>query len=278
MKNFMANENKTNFGSQELLNEAHLVLRGQLEIIQSAFKKLMECEDEVALNLYTLLFSIYDSSKSILILSSNYQVRDSFLTARTIFELTLNIGYISCEGKNALDKAKRHMNQKSYRDLERKLNIESINLSVQTLGIENLTISDELKKSLEEYTTQKNLEVRAWTGENVFKKIEIISKKYGKKVNDVLNIGLFNIYRHGSEIAHGTLFGLYYIIGATTMNQRPKNTEDLLNSHRQHLTLIILSISMLIETNLIFMNNYKDLSEEISASEKLTLKLANSSK
>lgn len=47
---------------------------------------------------------------------------------------------------------------------------------------------------------------------------------------------------------------------------------------RQHLTLIILSISMLIETNLTFMNNYKDLSEEISASEKLTLKLANRSK
>lgn len=62
------------------------------------------------------------------------------------------------------------------------------------------------------------------------------------------------------------------------MNQRPKNTEDLLTSHRQHLTLIILSISMLIETNLTFMNNYKDLSEEISASEKLTLKLANRSK
>lgn len=274
----MTNENKSNFGSQELLNEAHLVLQGQLEIIQRALKKLMDCEDEVALNLYTLLFSIYDSSNSILILSSNYQVRDSFLTARTVFELTLNIGYISCEGKSALDKAKRHMNQKSYRDLERKLNIESINLSVQTLGIENLIISDELKKSLEEYTTQKGLEVRAWTGENVFKKIEIISKKYGKKVNDILNIGLFNIYRHGSEIAHGTLFGLFYIIGATSMNQRPKNTENLLNSHRQHLTLIILSISMLIETNLTFMNKYKDLSEEISASEKLTLKLANNSK
>lgn len=274
----MKKENKTNFGSQELLNEAHDVLKGQLEIIQSAFKKLMVCDDEIALNLYTLFFSIYDSTKSILLLSSNYQLRDSFLTARTIFELTLNIGYLSSEGQPALDKAKRHLRQKSYRDLERKLNIESINLSVQTLGLENLTISDELKKSLEEYTSQKGLEVRAWTGENVFKKIEIISKKYGKKVNDVLNIGLFNIYRHGSEIAHGTLFGLFYIIGATSMGQRPKNTEDLLNSHRQHLTLIILSISMLIETNLTFMNNYKDLSEEISASEKLTLKLAEKSR
>lgn len=274
----MAKEIESNFGSQELLNEAHLALQGQLEVIQNAFKKLMDNDDEVALNLYTLFFSVYDSSKSLLILSSHYQVRDSFLTARTIFELTLNIGYISCEGKSALDKAKRHMNQKSYRDLERKLNIESINLSVQTLGIENLIISEELKKSLEEYTTQKGLEVRAWTGENVFKKIEIISKKYGQKVNDILNIGLFNIYRHGSEIAHGTLFGLFYIIGATSFNKRPKNTEDLLISHRQHLTLIILSISMLIEANLTFMNNYKDLSEEISVSEGLTLNLANKSK
>lgn len=268
---------KFKFGSEELLKEAHKCLQGQLKVIEGAFKKLMNSDDEVALHLYTLLFSVYDSCKSILILTPNYQVRDTFLTARTIFELTLNIGYISSEGKNTLEKAQRHMQQKAFRDLERKLNIESMNLSVKVLGLENLKISKELQAALDEYTTQKGLEVRSWTGENVFRKIEIISNKYGEKIKDILNIGLFNIYRHASEIAHGTLFGLFYIIGATSMKERPKDTNELLFIHRQHLTLIIITISMLIEANLIFMNNFKDLTEEIKASEKLTLTLASKS-
>lgn len=266
---------KYKFGSEELLKEAHKALHGQLKVIEKAFKKLMESDDEVALHLYTLFFSIYDSCKSILILTQHYQVRDTFLTARTIFELTLNIGYISAEGKAALEQAQKHMSQKAYRDLERKLNIESLNLTVQTLGLDQLQIPKELQDALNEYTSKKGFEIRSWTGENVFKKIEIISRKYGQKVKDILNIGLFNIYRHSSEIAHGTLFGLFYIIGATSFKQRPTNTNELLNFHRQHLTLIIITISMLIEANLTFMNEFKDLKEEIVSSEKLTLNLAN---
>jgi hypothetical protein len=270
----MAEENKYQFGSEDLLKQAYHTLSSQLKVIEKAFKKLMESDDEVALNLYTLLFSIFDSCKSLLILIPQYQVRDSYLTARTIFELTLNIGYLSAEGKPALEKAQKHMQQKAYRDLERELSIESMNVSVKTLGLENLKISAELRQALDEYTTQKGHEVRAWTGENAFRKIEIISGKYGQRVKDILNIGLFNIYRHSSEIAHGTLFGLFYIIGGTSLKQRPKDTHKLLYFHRQHLTLLLLTVSMLVEANLTFMNNYKDLKEEIEAAEKATLKLA----
>src|SRR6476661_5802290 len=104
----MTQPSKYKFGSEELLQEAHKALQGQMNVIESAFKKLMDSNDEVAVHLYTLLFSIYDSCKSILILTPHYQVRDTFLTARTIFELTLNIGYISAEGKSTLEKPQRH--------------------------------------------------------------------------------------------------------------------------------------------------------------------------
>jgi hypothetical protein len=265
-------------GSEELLREAHDALQRQLKVIESSFKKLMTSDDQVALNLYTLHFSVYDSCKSILILTQNHQVRDCFLTARTIYELTLNIGYIANGGKETLEKAKRHLQQKSYRDLERKLTIESMNMTVKSLGVENLKIGQELQDALDEYTTKKGLEVRSWTGDNVFHKIEVISKKYGQKIKDILNIGLFNIYRHSSEIAHGTLFGLFYIIGATDLKDRPRDTNELLKFHRQHLTLIILTICMLIEANLTFMNDFADLKEEISQAEKITLEFAQKSK
>jgi hypothetical protein len=272
-----SNSKKHSFGSEELLQEAHSTLHEQLKVIEASFKKLMDSADEITLHLYTLLFSIYDSCKSILILTPHYQVREIFVTARTIFELTLNIGYISALGKPALEKAQRHMHQKEYRDLERQLNIESMNLSVKTLGLENLKVDKQLQNALDEYTNQKGLEVKSWTGDNVFRKIDFISKTYGQKVKDILNIGLFNIYRHASEIAHGTLFGLFYIIGATSMKKRPNDTNELLVFHRQHLTLTILTVCMLIEANLTFMNSANNLSEEIKLSENLTLKLASKS-
>lgn len=266
------------FGSEELLKLSHETWSKQLKVIESSFKKLMESDDEVTLNLYTLYFSIYNSCQSILILTPHYQVRDIYLTSRTIFELTLNIGYIASTGKVSLQKAQRHMQQKAFRDLKRELNIESINLVAKTMGLENFKISEDLKKSLDEYTTKKGFEVRTWTGENVFKKIEIISNKYGEKIRDILKIGLFNIYRHASEIAHGTLFGLFYIIGSTTMKERPKDTQQLLVFHRQHITLLIITICLLIEANLIIMNDVKDLTKEITESRNLTANLIEKNK
>ncbi|GAB5522867.1 MAG: hypothetical protein Roseis2KO_07390 [Roseivirga sp.] len=266
------------FGSEELLRESHETLVGQLGVIEGSFKKLMESDDEMALNLYTLYFSVYNSCQSILILTPHYQVRDIYLTCRTIFELTLNIGYIASSGIESLSKAQRHMQQKAYRDLQRELNIESIGLVTKSLGLENFEVSSSLQQSLEEFTTKKGFEIRSWTGENVFKKIEVISDRYGDKVRDMLKIGLFNIYRHASEIAHGTLFSLFYIIGSTTMRDRPKDTKELLRFHRQHISLLILTTCLLIEVNLTVMSDFKDLSEEISKSQKLTLNLIEKNK
>lgn len=265
-------------GSEELLKEAHQTLTNQLKVIESSFKKLMKSDDEMALNLYTLYFSIYNSCQSVLILTPHYQVRDIYLTARTIFELTLNIGYIETSGKESLHKAQRHMQQKSYRDLERELNIESIGLMTKTMGLESFKVSSDLQKTIDEFSTKKGFEIRSWTGDNVFKKIEIISEKYGDKIRDILRIGLFNIYRHASEIAHGTLFGLFYIIGSTSMKERPKDTKQLLVFQRQHITLLILTICMLIEVNLIVMSEFENLKDEISESCKLTANLAEKSK
>ncbi len=266
------------FGSEELLKVSHSTLSKQLKVIESSFKKLMKSDDEMALNLYTLYYSIYNSCQSILILTPHYQVRDIYLTSRTVFELTLNIGYIACSGKESLRKAQRHMHQKTYRDLQRELNIQSIGLIAKTLGLENFQVSEELEASLNEYTTKKGFEMRSWTGENVFKKIELISQKYGTKVQDILRIALFNIYRHASEIAHGTLFGLFYIIGSTSMKERPKNTQQLLNFHRQHITLLILTICLLIESNLTIMNDFENLEDEIAESRKLTGELIEKNK
>lgn len=266
------------FGSEELLKEAHSTLNKQLKVIESSFKKLMKSNDEMTLNLYTLYFSIYNSCQSVLILTPHYQVRDIYLTSRTIFELTLNIGYIASTGKESLKKAQSHLNQKSYRDLERELNIESIGLVAKSMGLENFKISEELQKSLDDFTTKKGFEVRSWTGENVFKKIEIISEKHGSKIQDILKIGLFNIYRHASEIAHGTLFGLFYIIGSTSMKKRPQNTNELLNFHRQHITLLIISICLLIEANLTILNEFENLGSEIKESQKITGELVKKNK
>ena len=275
---YMANNLTYEFGSEELLKEGHQALQEQLKVIESAFQKLMTSDNELVLNLYTLLFSVFDSCKTILILTPKYHLRDCFLTARTIYELTLNIGYIAVGGKDMLNKAKRHLQQKSYRDLQRKLNIESINISVKSLGIEDLYISSQLQEALDEFTTKKGFEIRSWDESNVFKKIDTISKKYGPKVKDILNIGLFNIYRHASEIAHGSLFGIFYIIGATELRNRPQNSNELLILHRQHLSLIILTICLLIEANLTFFNEFHDLKDEISQSEKITLSFSSKTK
>jgi hypothetical protein len=65
------------------------------------------------------------------------------------------------------------------------------------------------------FTTKKGREITQWTPENVEERIKAVGTKHGPRAEGGLMFGLFAIYRHGSEIAHGSLFGALYSLGLT---------------------------------------------------------------
>lgn len=168
-------------------------------------------------------------------------MRDCYVISRMIFDHVLNLGYFGVKGSEAVKKALIHYHQKSYRDLDRKIEIKDLKFGIGIQNIDRVPINKKLKEALEYFTNTKGSEIRSWTEENVFKKIELIREKYGEEVGMMLIINLFFIYRYSSEIIHGTLFGSLFSRGMTKPEQeQPNNEKELMTFHTTRVSFVLM--------------------------------------
>jgi hypothetical protein len=213
-------------GSNEYLEEAQNALESVLAAFWKINNNLPRIEDDLTMAMSMMAWPVIESGHSMLVLSGMGKLRDCFILARPILEHILNIGYFGAKGTDAVDKALRHSHQKAYRDLKRELTIKDFSITIGLKDIGQFPKPDKLRESLDEFTNEKGFEVRAWTGDSTHKKIEIIGEKYGKEVAMILTINLFYIYRHSSEVIHGTLFGAIYSRGMANLAQGPPINDD----------------------------------------------------
>lgn len=191
--------------------------------------------------LVLLSYSIQDSCKTISLLAPQGKMRDCFVVARTVFETIINFCFICGEGDEAAARAKAHAMQKTYRDLQREVEIDQRKLTVQWSGEVDLSSNPDLEAAVGEFTSRRGRE-RDWTLENVKQRIEAIDAKYGEKAATYLQVAFLAIYRHASEIAHGTLFGSLFALGATQPSGPPASTEDMAKHQRSNLTMILMML------------------------------------
>lgn len=242
--------------SFKILNDAHV------KIAKTAINSTKN--NELNMALFPLTTCITDSNRSYIILSTNRCLRDAYLTARTILETILNIGYISCEGVPAAEKAVNHARQKTYRDLDRILKTKHLEIHIGITDFKNLKIDKDLQKAYDSYTTSKGKENRKWTDESIFSKIEIIHNSYGDDISGKLTWSLFHIYRYASEVAHGTLFNALHMAGLTKSNKiRPKTANDYSRFNYFELALLNQTIMLMTYCALKILNKHYSLKNSI---------------
>lgn len=229
-------------GTPEYLEVAQKTLDKTIRLIAKSLNEGLSNEkDDVAMSFALMSGPILDTSHSLLVLSSMGKMRDCYSLSRIIFDHVLNLGYFGANGEDSVKKALKHYHQKAFRDLDRKIEIKDLTFGIGLKDIERALISDKLKEALDYFTTNKGLEIRSWTGENVFKKIEIIRDYYGKEIGMILIINLFFIYRHSSEIIHGTLFGSLFARGLTKPeSEQPNNENELEEFHRTRISFVLI--------------------------------------
>jgi hypothetical protein len=193
---------------------------------------------------FPLLHSLLDSCDSLLLLSESRdpklpKVRSSFVVSRTILEIIINILFILAKKDVAADRAHNHWLQKTFRDLERELKIGEQVLKLKWDGEVDLEIYPEIKKALEEFTSNRGKEVNQWTPESLVERLEVIQEKFGSKISNPLQFGVFGIYRHASEISHGTFFSALWILGTSEPGRGPKNAAGMEENMRGHLSFVL---------------------------------------
>jgi hypothetical protein len=223
-------------GTLEYLGEIQSALSKSIGLISKSVNNLPMVNDDVSMSFTLMTGSIIDTSHSMLILSNAGKLRDVYALSRIVFDLTLNVGYFSVKGKEAVRLSLQHYHQKAFRDLSREIEISGLKFGIGIKDFDKVAIDEKLREALDFFTNKKGFEIRSWTGENVFKKIELIIEKYGEDIGLILIINLFFIYRHSSEIIHGTMFGSLFARGMTRPEAEQPNDEDELEKF--HITYI----------------------------------------
>lgn len=155
-----------------------------------------------------------------------YETRDCFIIARSIVESMINCCFILAEGPEAASRAIRHARQKAFRDLTRDSKIATSRIRLSGLSVPRVEDIQGLEDDLKEFSHRSGSENRNWTSKSVDERIRVAGEKFGGEILTKLHIARFSIYRHSSEIIHGTFFGSAFWAGFLSPSSAPKSDED----------------------------------------------------
>lgn len=174
-----------------------------------------------------LVVATLASCRSVLLLTSHDHIRDAFVTARTTLLNIVNACYILSEGESAADRAHKHAIQKAIRDLDREMKMDDFTLTLKWSGVDELKRNPRFDAALREFTRKNKTERRHWAIHDLKEQLAIIDRKYGHRLAGFLLFGMLCIYRHASELAHGTLFGMIWHLGFTSPGEQPETREEI---------------------------------------------------
>jgi hypothetical protein len=240
----MASPEQFDFGSPQAVQNLSFFLEDQVRMLARAQGLVPEQPADNASLLLPLMHSIQDSSETILLLTRVGKMRDGFVIARMVFETIVNTTFICAKGSDAAGRARRHALQKSFRDLNREVKIADANLKIGWTGNVDPSQDPELTKALAEFTSKKGREITSWTPETVKEQIEAIHTRYGSSVAVPLQFALLALYRHASEIAHGTLYGALFALGLTQPGDSVKSEEGLIKHYGGNFCMILLMLGI----------------------------------
>lgn len=218
-------------------------------------KKVTEYEPDIkdSLKMMYLFYAtrIIESSDTLLLLSVHNKLNDSYAISRMILETATNVTYIATKPKDLIDKSLEYAHQKIYRDLDRSLKIGKLSFGIKFNNVDAVIKTDKLENSIKKFTDEKTgEEIRDWTGvdkKTITKKIEHIAETFGESIGIAFVAPMFVVYRHSSEILHGTTFGAMHSLGLTKLkHETPQTPEEIKDYQEKTLANILLSFNLLL--------------------------------
>ena len=210
--------------------------------------KAQESESEHLGALFPFLDAIDDSLGSLRILVHELKLRDAYVIARVVYETSVNACFLLTEPETLSVRASTHAKQKALRSLVRAIELAGNQIfEFKPQGVEELLGDPKHQEWLREFTSKSGREITSWTPENVQQRLETAYVKFGHEATRGLAFGLL-IYRHASEIAHGTLFGTLFSWGAMEPGYPLSSPSDIGKFRRTELRHLLKLVSFSLES------------------------------
>lgn len=140
-------------------------------------------------------------------------IRDAYGIGRSASELAVNICYIAASGSEVAKRADRHALQKSFRDLHRSGSIGGAAFELRAGQQPDPKLVPGLAEALAEFTGRRGQEIPGWTPLSISSRIEVVGMVHERAALS-LSGSTMAIYRHASELLHGTYFSVVYFWSA----------------------------------------------------------------
>lgn len=192
---------------RNLLKKQLHILEATISAAATQAESLDGNEREMLRVIWVLMRGVATSIRSVLLLTAEFSmgIRDCYGIARSIFEGSVNVAYITAVGPEIALKARRHAMQKAYRNL---LRTDPAELKLPTRTPPPLAEDIVgMVEALGEFTQKNGSEITDWAGANVHRKLDAIYSKY-PGVQLSMSVAVSSIYRDASEILHGTFYGV----------------------------------------------------------------------
>lgn len=266
-----ARDDGDDFASEDNLWRHWRFFYTQAQLLQKAYPRILKSDHDIAHVVGAMVYGIMSSCDSMYLIVEKQRMRECMMIGRCIFEGIVNACFVCAEGEAAAIRAELHAKQKMYRDMSRELECGGIRMRVWTNAELNPATIPEMTKAALEFTSRRGREIASWTPENVPQKIERIAGAYGKDVAGPLAFSLLAIYRHASEIIHGTYFGALFSVHATAGMAKPGSPDELLSLHRGQIVMILLLLALNIRSLLDSLDRHFPVSDLRSASHEPTI-------
>ncbi len=198
----------------------------------------------VAAAISMLLQAAGSSSNTIGLLSGapGLQTRDCYSISRSVVEIAVNVCYIIAEGTPVAERAFRHARQKALQDLERESKVGDSVIRLTCSSRPDPASIEGMEADLAEFTSRDGRE-KGWVDSSIDQRIEAVGKRFGEALLSQLHFARFMVYRHSSEVLHGTLFSAMYFFGATTPVGEPRTLERAAeNIGQQHMMILLATV------------------------------------
>lgn len=168
--------------------------------------------------------------------------RDCYSIARSVVELAANICYVVASGPEAADRASRHARQKAFRDMARESKVGSTVIKLNFQGAPDPSTIDGLEEEIEEFTSRGGRE-KGWIDGSIDDRIAAV-EELSPRAMTALHWARFAIYRHSSEVLHGTYFSALHFFGLTTPSGGPRSQEEMQEALGQHHMLVLMAATL----------------------------------
>jgi len=201
------------FGTDEATEDLAQLLDAQLHFLRATRLQVTRQPGAVHGVAFPLVWAIGESCETLILLAQDRRLRDSYSIARCIIEGVVNVLYVYAEGPSVAERALRHWTQKSFRGINRHLQLLRDHLGCNfDLKLE-VREGSLLENAIGEFTAKKGREIDSWTGHTLERRLQTAEGVFGNQLIRMIKLAIDTVFVDASEVIHSTYYGALLAMG-----------------------------------------------------------------